>query len=509
MAGAQPKITDYADTAEGLEQYVEANEQWKADHPDDAAKAADAQRAADAALQPGAQPVEEEAAKPEAEVKPEQPAAQPAAPGAATPQALDDLLTRNVALKAALDASPTDKEVLMATARAAEAAKPVLRLVPTEAEARFAVENTNKFLGLQHKFAMAAELPEMADAAWNEFESLFHVVNDKGEVIKEADGTPRLTPSFSLLTNRVTQGALGGHVAELKTTLAELKAKVETGVYPNEAAKAADRGKLEDAEYALAAFNYVTKMLETDGSDDLKLPELPADATPAQRELQERLARQVEDANAQNKKSTREARIAERRKFEGEMNQEFGRGVGSYLRTEIDARKARGEYIPDILLNRKWINPATNENTDTSDFAMRMHNEFVQKVRSIPTVTDELMRLQALGPAGKQARLDRWAQLRQQYLPNIVDTYLNSVQDEIRQMQQSSSQRQSEVAQVARVEPQTQQQPAAPQPLTGEGLDTRAMELLKTDPEYLSAPPSEQLELLINKREELRAGKVR
>ena len=504
----RPKSTDFADTADGFEQYVEAVEKWKQEHPDEAAAAAEADRRTAEAEQPGAQPEEKPAETPKpAEEKPADPAAATSAT-AATPQAIDDLLTRNPALKAALDASPADKEVLMATARAAEAAKPILRLVPTEAEAKFAVENANQFLGMQHKFAMATEMPEVGEQAWDEFVSMFHVVDDKGNVVKDAAGMPKLTESFDFLATKINQGVLGHEVATAKSTVAELKDRVEKGVYPSEAAKQADRAKLEEAEYDLAAFDYVAKKLAAD-PDELQLPELPADATPAQRALQERLAKEVEQANAQRKAGTKSQRIAERKVFEGTMNQEYGRGVGNYLRNEIDARKARGEYIPDILLNRKWINPVTREQTEVADFAMQVMNQFTMKVESIPSVKDELLRLQAMGQAGKAARLARWEQLRTQYLPDIVNDYLNSVQDEVRQMAGKSAERDQKVASLARVEPTTTQQPSTPAAPTGDALEARAQELLANDPEYRAASRSERWELVMNKKEEIRAGKVR
>jgi hypothetical protein len=279
-------------------------------------------------------------------------------------------------------------------------------------------------------------------------------------------------------------------------------------VYPSEAAKQADKAKLEDAEYELAAFDFVSKKLSAD-PDELKLPELPADATPAQRELQERLAKQVEEQNQQKKAGSKAQRIAERKVFEGNMNAEFGKGVGAYLRNEIAARKERGEYIPDLLLNRKWINPVTRQETEAADFAIRVMNEFNMKIDSIPSVKDELQRLQAMGSAGKAARLARWEQLRAQYLPDIVNDYLTSVQDEIRQMAGKSAEREARVATVARVEPTTAQTPATPVALSGDALETRAQELLANDPEYRAAGRSERWELLMNKKEEIRAGKVR
>lgn len=508
VTGARPKPEDFPQTQEGLEQYIEANEKWKIEHPDEATAAAEAERAAAEAARPGAQPEEP---KPAAQPEAPKPAEQQAAPAtAATPQALDELLTRNPAFKAALDASPADKEILMATARAAEAAKPVLALVPTVEEAKFALDNANQFIGLQHKFAMAAEMPEVGEQAFNDFLSLFHVVDDKGQVVKLADGSPKMTESFDFLTQKLIGGGLGHEVATAKSTIATLKNQVEKGVYPSEAARAADRAKLEDAEYHLSAFDYVAKYLAAEGQGDaLKLPPLPDDATPAQRELQEKLARQVEEANQQKKAGTKAERIAARTKFESDMNAEYGKGVGAYLRSEIDARKARGEYIPDLILNRKWINPVTRQETEASDFAVRMMHEFTQTIESIPSVKNELMRLQALGPAGKDARVAKWTALRAQYLPKIVDNYLKSVQDEVRQMAGQSNKREDKIAEIARVEPQTAAVPGAPPAPTGENLEARAMELLRDDPEFKQASRSEKFELLMNKKEEIRAGKVR
>lgn len=504
---ARPKPEDFSSDQQGVEDFIEANERWKQEHPDEAAVAAEADRTAAEAARPGAEP------KAEAEApKPEEKPAEAAPAGtvtAQTPQALDELLTRNAALKAALDASPADKEALMATARAAEAAKPILQLVPTVEEARFALDHANQFLGLQRKFALAAEMPEVGEQAFHDFVSLFHVTDDKGNVVKDAAGAPKLTESFDFLSRKLTTGALGAGLADAQAQVAALKKQVETGVYPSEAARAADMEKLDDAEYDIKAFDYVMKKLAAAGDDELQLPELPADATPAQRELQERLARQVEEANKEKASGSKAARIQARKEFEANMNQEYGRGIGTYLASEVQARKDRGEYIPDLVLNRKWIDPATRQQTDYPDFAIRMAMEFTNKVQSIPSVNDELMKLEAMGPAAKEARLARWEQLRAHYLPEIVDNYLTSVQNEVRQMSAQSTARQEKVATVARVEPQTTQQPAAPVSLQGDALEARAAELLANDPEYRAAGRSARWEMLMTKKEEIRAGRAR
>lgn len=462
----------------------------------------------------GEQPAAEAPKPPEPEAP--KPGEQPPAPAAVTPQALDEVFQKHPELKAALDAAPEAKEALMATARAAEAAKPVLELIPTVEDARFVTENANQFLGLQHKFAMAAEMPEMGEEAFRDFVGLFHIVDEKGNpLVDPVTKAPVLTESFHFLTKKINDGAMTSAVEDYKKQADQVAARY--GLTANltaeeKAAKLAaltpqDRAAIEEAEYAHAALSYAAALLKKD-PNALELPELPADATPEQRALQEKLAKELEQVNAGKLGQKTAERIAARRAFEREMNIEYGRGVGEYCQNEVKARKERGEYIPDMILNQKWINPATQQATDFPDFPMRMAFALTAKIRSVPTLNREWQRLEALGQQAKEARQRFVAEQRARWLPGLVNEYLTQVQAGVRQMAKQGEQRQERIAEVARTEPQTAGSAPRQVQMNAQQISEKALQLLANDPEYRNATRADQAEMHMMKMEEIRAGKA-
>jgi len=502
-----PKNTDFPQTEEGIEQFIEASEKWKAEHPDEAAQAAEQARKAAEAAAPGAQPQEEPAPAPETPKAPE--GAQPPAPVAATPKALDDLFNAKPAIKAAFDADPEAKAVLMETARFAETAKPVLDLVPTVEEARAAVEGYGQFIGLQHSFAMAAENPEIGERGFQQFLDLFKLRDDKGQPVMK-DGAPVMAESFDFLTQRIANGALAGTVDQTKREFNALTEKLKSGVYPSEAAKEADRVAAVDLDYKIKAFEYVAEVLKAEDSGLPELPALPEDATQAQREFQARLEQERNEALKTRGASAKQQRIQARQALENEVNADFGAGVGSYVENEIKARKDRGEAIPDFILERKWINPATQQETKFPDFAVRIMNRFAAKINQIPSVAKKLRDLEMKGAPAKQDRITYNAELRKLYLPGIINDEFDAIYKGIRGMQVESQQRQQRVAQVARVEPSTGGAPPAASglaALTGAALQAKVQENLANNPEYLQASRSEKLEMEIVEAERLRAGR--
>ena len=503
-----PDPNTFPSTAEGIEQFIEASEKWKQEHPDEAAKAAEAAAKKAEGEEPGAQPKPEEkpaeAPKPAEEPKPGE--VKPAEAAPATPKALDDWTTNDPAFKAALDANPTLRGEIMATARAAEVAKPILSIVPTVEEARFAVDNANRILTLEHKFALAPESPEMAEAAFNDFVGLFNVVDEKGQPVKAADGTPVMTESFDFLSRKLTTGALTSAVKDAKASLAALKARVESGVYPSEEAKAADAALLDDTNYKVAAFEYVTDLLGRE-DDALTLPELPADATPAQKALQEQLKTQLAELNKNKQTSTKAQRATVRAEFETKINRSWGQSVGDYIDNTIKAMRERGEVIPDVVLEQKYVNPVTGKVTESRSFGMLIAQEFQQKCDSIPSVLKKKQDLAALlpGPQTEALRIAENQRLRNLYLPAIVEAHVKRIQDGIREMSGQRQEQHQKVASVARVEPQSAGQPTTPVALTGEALETAALAELQKDPEYQKASRTEQFEMLVGKKEELRS----
>jgi hypothetical protein len=502
-----PKSSDFPSTEEGVEQFIEANEKWKQEHPEEAEVAAEAARKAAEAAAPGAQPKPDEPAAPEAPKPPEAPGdKEPVA--AATPQVLDELFTSKPALKAAFDADPEAKAVLMETARAAEAARPVLELVPTVEEARAAVEGYGTFIGLQHAFAMAAENPAYGERGWNQFLDLFKLRDDKGAPVMK-DGQPVMAESFDFLTQRITTGALSGTADQSKRELNALQEKLKSGVYPSEAAKEADRIAAVDLDYKIKAFEYVAEMLKLDDGIP-ELPALPEDATQAQREFQQRLQQERDEAVKTRGQSAKQKRVAERQALELEVNNDYGAGVGAFVESEIKARKDRGEAIPDFVLERKWINPATNQETNYPDFAVRIMNRFTAKINSVPSVSKKLKDLEMQGVSAKQARKDYNAQLRTTYLPAIVKEEFEAIRKGILGMSQQSREQQQRVAQVARVEPTSGGAPPAASgvpALTAQAAMQKAQENLASNTEYQQATRSEKLEMEIVEAERIRSGR--
>ena len=448
----------------------------------------------------------EEAPKPAEAPKVDEPAAAPAA--AATPKALDDLFNAKPALKAAFDADPEAKAVLMETARQAEAARPILDMLPTVEEARSVVETANLYSGIQHSLAMSEENPEAGERGFQQFLDLFKLRDDKGQVMMK-DGQPVLAQSFDYLSQRIATGALSGTLGASKQELDALNQKLATGVYPSDALKEADRVAAVDLGYKIAAIEYVAEMLKDDGGPG-ELPALPDDATPAQKEFQQRLQKDLEERNKAKGEGAKAKRVADRRALEVRVNQAYGGGIGEYIDNELTARKARGEVIPDFILERKWINPATNQETKVRDFGMRVMNRFNVKVNSIPSVARKLQELELAGAPAEAQRIEYFSKLRSLYLPGIFDQEFNAIHDSIRSMSRQSQERQAAVAQVARVEPQTggQAPVASGRPaLTGDALEAQAMENLQTNPEFQAAGRSDRFEMLMVEKERLRSGR--
>lgn len=478
-------------------------EKWRAEHPEDAAKLAEEQARAAEQAKPGAQPEEEPVQAPKPAEEPVKPADKPAE--AVTPQAMDELLANRPALKAALEADPEARGVIMETARRAEAARPILDLIPTPEEAQFVVSTSGKFLDLQHKFAMSAERPEYGEQAFNDLVDLFKARDEKGEVVTR-DGHPVMNESFDFLTGRLTTGAIGGMVDQTAAQLADLEKKVASAVYPDEASKQRDQEALDDTRYKKAALEYVAELLKGEVEGD-QLPELPADATPAQREFQEKLKAQQEALKSSSKGAERARRVADRKAFELEVNATFGAGVGEFVDNVMKTRRDAGEYIPDFILERKWINPATNQETKFPDFAVRVMNAFVAKINSIPSVASKLRDYELQGRPAKDQRLAYFGELRGKYLPAIIDSELAPYLNGIRQMSAASSKKQGAVAEIARVEPQGVGSAPTPAAMTREQLETKARENLAQNPDYQGANRQEQYEMFILELERLKQGK--
>lgn len=503
-----PKADDFAQTEDGIADFIEANERWKQEHPDEADQAAEQARKDADARKPGAQQPDDEAPKP-AEPKPDDQPGDKQPVAAATPKVLDDLFQSKPALKAAFDADPEAKEILMETARQAAAAQPVLDLVGTVEEARFAVETTSSFLNMKHGFAMAGENPEAGDRAFQALLNEFTLRDEKGAPVMK-DGQPVMAESFDFLTQRLTTGAVSGTAELAKREIEQLGFKVDEkgNLTPIDPSKEVNRDAAAEAGYKYAALKFVAELLAQD-TEASSLPELPADATPAQREFQEKLKAQQAELDQNKGKGKKAERVAARLKYENEVNGAFGTGVGEYVENTIKTLRERGEVIPDFVLEEKWINPTTQQETNYPAFAVRIMNKFTEKINKIPSVATKLQQLELMGPPARQQRLDYFAQLRKDHLGKIVDAEIKRIQDGIRGMSAAKTTHRQEIAKVARVEPSASgtTAPATGGALSGEALAAKVRENLQANPEYIAGDRVDRAEMEMLEAERLRSGR--
>lgn len=458
---------------------------------------------------PAAEPAPGEAKPGEAEApKPAeaQPAAEPVAQ-VATPQAVEEWMTKDPAFKAALDASPALKSQIMETARQAAAAAPVLEIVPTREEAEYAVETANRFTGLRSDFMLSVENPDLGEQAWGNFVDLFKVTDAEGKPMLDANGQPKLGEDFNFIAQKFTTGALSDAAQQYESKYQALKQRVETGVYPNEAAREADRAALQTAEYSHAAYKFVLEDLAKEADPVGALPQLPADATPEQKAFQAKLQEQHDALNKDRQTSSKAGRVQARQQFETKMNQAWGAGIGEQLDNWMKAAEARGEFIPRVVLEQKWVDPTTGKPTNVSNFAAQVAIEFKAKTNSIGTVFKKLRDLESLppGPQAEAARAAYYADLRTKYLGPIIEKHVKRIQDGIREQAAAVNSKTEDVVKVARVEPQTGGG-ASSKTLTGAQLEAEARKLAEADPSWAQSSERERVSLLIQAKTRLQMG---
>jgi hypothetical protein len=227
-------------------------------------------------------------------------------------------------------------------------------------------------------------------------------------------------------------------MAPVDARIAELTAKVATGVYPSEEAKAADVEALEDAKYAKAAFVYTLSELEKKaggGTPASKLPALPPNATPEQIAYQKELERQQAELDAKQGVQSAATRRAAAAAVNRDVQNHYEAAVNTVIDAKINGMKERGEYLPDFVLNDKYINPETHKATNVSDFGAKCYLELTAKINSSPVTVAKLRNLEALGPAGKETRQAELTRLTNLHLPTIIDERVKAIQDGIRESQ--------------------------------------------------------------------------
>jgi len=437
---------------------------WVISHPEEAARLR-AERLGDT-LAPAEPDAITEAAK---KVEGEQPteAPKPEAATAPTPAKIEEWTTKSAKLKEAFAENPELQGEIMQLARENEAAKPVLDIVSTKEEAEFAVDHANRLVSLQANWMLAAEDPEMAGTAWAQVEDMFKSRDDKGQEIKGADGKVQFDPDYKVFVGKAANVAIQEQTLGVNAKIATLKARL-AGNYPSDEAKAADTEALEQAEYAKAALDFATEIINGTGAETA-LPVLPADATDAQKAFQKKLEAERADLDAKSGKQTIEARKAARVALDNKVGRAWSKEVSDKLEAHINGMKDRNEYIPEFVLNDKWVNPQTGKPSGLTSFGVYCWQQLQgaifgwvdpatkQVVGGDPIARAKLAQWQAMGAAGEQARQAELTRLTNKYLPKILQTRIKEIQQGIRDMgkKPAAAAAGNGSQPVARVEPST------------------------------------------------------
>lgn len=497
VAKPEPKSSDYPNTAEGLQKFIREHSDWEAENPEAAENAAAERR--------GVKPEEPAAPTPEAP-KPEEAAAAPQPAAEPLPKAFEEAIQKDPALKAALEANPAAQKLVMEAARAAETARPILEIFPTLQDAQFSQEYTNTMLDIKHNSLLGVNDPAAAGASWQGILNQFIETDDQGQPVKDAQGNPVYGSDLeSTILRPAMQHKLKSIVGDLKPKFEALKRQVETGVFPSEEAKAAATEQMKNANYDLAAFEYVLEKIASPEGGLPELPELPADATPEQKAFQERLKKDREQLEGERKASGAAKQGEAARTFETKMRLNWQSGVGEVLDTYLSAARERGEYIPDYILQQPWVDPVTKQATKTPALAVQVLLEYDALVDSIPTVKKELQRLQRLGPAGEPQRQQYYGELRTQYLEPIVRRHVESIHNGIRASQEAEAARRGKQAEIVRTEPASAGT-TAPATLTEAQIEEKAKAMVEKDPAWASASREDRAAMMMTARTRAKYG---
>lgn len=310
----------------------------------------------------------------------------------------------------------------METARFAESAKPVLDIIGTPEEAQFAVDHANRLVTLQANWMLGAEDPEMIGSAWDQTVDMFKERDKDGNEVKGADGKPVLGADFKPFVTKAAATALGDYQQGAQAQITAIEARL-AGSYPTEEARAADAELLQNAKYEKAAFDFVLERLAKPEAGGSKLPTLPANATPEQVAYQKELERQQNELDVKQGKQTAESRKTATKTLNREVQNTYEKAVNDGIDAEVAAMRARGEFVSDLVLNDKWVNPQTGQPGKITDFGARIYLDVNNKINSNPLHVAKLRNLEAMGAAGKDARIAEMQRLTRLYLPNVIESH--------------------------------------------------------------------------------------
>jgi hypothetical protein len=455
-----PDKGTYEDTQEGLMAFIKDNTEWSEAHPEEAQKLRDARlKAEESGRLPSEEPAAPaaEAAAPENAGEPK-PGEAPAPGAAATPAAIEKWTTDAPELKAVFEKYPTLQAEIMETARSLEAAQPILSKVGSPEAADFYIDHASRLVGLQTSWMRAGDDPDLVPGAWAQVEDMFKVRDNEGKEVVGADGKPAFAPDYQPFVRHATTMGLNPLVTAADAKIQSLTERLK-GVYGTEEAKAADATALEEAKYEKAAITYTLEMLKAGDGTPSALPALPAGATEEQIAFQKKLEEQQKKLEGDGATKTRAERKASMAQADRDVQLAYEANFTQQIDNFLNGMKERGEYLPEFVTSRKWVNPKSGKETKLTDFAVQVYQKVNDMIMSDPYHAAQLASLQLLGPAGKEARIAQVTKLSNLYMmgsngkPGVLQNLVKAIQDDIRGA--AAKQPNAAAGGVARVEPRT------------------------------------------------------
>lgn len=400
----EPKRSDFPQTAEGIEAFLRAHNAWEDQDPNAVPLVTgdEVNVAADAVDKP-ADEVKADDAKVEDAAKAED------AP-VPTPQELQEILTGDPGLQAAIDANPAAKGKLFTMARVAAKAAPILKLIPNVEAAQFAVDNANQFVGLKTAFQLSDSPEKMKDAA-GQFLEQFAIVDGKGAPVLDAKGNPTYGEDLPLFVSEIKS-------RDNTARMADIKERIAANTYATEAGKDHDEQLLAAYEFIAAAESGDVSVLDKPDTSQMS-PEMKAYFEKKEAEL----AAEWEKMGIKDKELTKQTKTEVRDRYNTQYRQEFGGSAGKFMATYLQQKEAEGVVIPQYLLTMK------DPKTGISVFAQQAFQRLEDKLNKgvPPDVKANLGRLQmnAINDLGLKARVEYAQELNSEYLPEIIDALLN------------------------------------------------------------------------------------
>lgn len=400
-ATGKPERAAYGDD---IEKFLKDTYAWEEENPDGTQLVTGDEITVEAD-KPAEKTPEEIAAEEVAKAE-EKPADKPAEVEAPTPEGLSKILEAHPGLKDALEAAPEAKGAIYAMARQNAKAAPVLALIPNEEAAKFAVDNSNQFVGMKTAFTLSDSPEKMKDAAGIFLEQF--AITENGKPVLDAKGNPTYGDDLPLFVSEMKN-------RDNSVRMADLKERIEAGTY------ATAQGK-ENDEQLLAAYEFI-QAAEAAGPGELDKPDT-SQMTPEAKAYFDRkeaeLNAEKERLGIKDKTLTAKQKAETRDKYDAKYRETFGGSAGKFISKYLEQQEKAGVAVPRYMLTMK------DPKTGISVFALTAFNKLNEKLESVSTVKAHSATLQmnSLNDQALAARVSYGQERIDEYLPGIIDEML-------------------------------------------------------------------------------------